>query len=124
MQRKKCRYFGSDQSKGLGTAAPRPPLARRGTSARTPASPWILPPLALVSNRPMANACPLRRAWVSASLKPVVLNWNVSGTGLTGNQKSVPIASFVSEPMRKAGQAETASRMNEWLTSPGLPSPK
>jgi hypothetical protein len=24
MQRKKCRCFGSDQSKGLGTAAPRP----------------------------------------------------------------------------------------------------
>lgn len=26
--------------------------------------------------------------------------------------------------LRKAGQAETACRINEWLTSPGLRSPK
>ena len=38
--------------------------------------------------------------------------------------KSLPPGAVREEMIRKARQAETASRMNEWLTSPGLQPPK
>jgi hypothetical protein len=38
--------------------------------------------------------------------------------------KSIPPGIERDELIRKARQAETASRMNEWLTSPGLQPPK
>jgi hypothetical protein len=38
--------------------------------------------------------------------------------------KTLPPGAEREELMRKARQAETASRMNEWLTSPGLQPPK
>jgi hypothetical protein len=37
--------------------------------------------------------------------------------------KSLPPGAVRDEMIRKARQAETASRMNEWLTSPGLGPP-
>jgi hypothetical protein len=38
--------------------------------------------------------------------------------------KALPPGIERDELIRKARQTETASRMNEWLTSPGLQSPK
>jgi hypothetical protein len=38
--------------------------------------------------------------------------------------KTLPPGTERDELIRKARQAETASRVNEWLTSPGLASPK
>jgi hypothetical protein len=38
--------------------------------------------------------------------------------------KTLPPGIERDELIRKAGQAETASRINEWLTSSGLASPK
>jgi hypothetical protein len=43
---------------------------------------------------------------------------------LRDQAKTLPPGIERDELTRKARQAETASRVNEWLTSPGLASPK
>jgi hypothetical protein len=43
---------------------------------------------------------------------------------LRDQAKTVPLGVERDELIRKARQAETASRVNKWLTSPGLASPK
>jgi hypothetical protein len=44
--------------------------------------------------------------------------------GLKDQAKTLPPGRARDELIRRARQAETASRVNEWLTSPGLASPK
>jgi hypothetical protein len=43
---------------------------------------------------------------------------------LRAEAKLLPPGAVREEMIRKARQAETASHMNEWLTSPGLQPPK
>jgi len=43
---------------------------------------------------------------------------------LRAEAKLLPPGAARDELIRKARQADTASRMNEWLTSPGLQPPK
>lgn len=48
---------------------------------------------------------------------------STEATRLRDEAKSLPVGAAREALLRKARQADTASRMDEWLSSPGLKSP-
>ena len=57
-------------------------------------------------------------------MKPVEQKWHEESEAAKQEAAKLPYGKLKSELLRKARQLETASQINQWLSSPGLQPPK